>query len=422
MQTLQKYIKTELGKIPKEWSIVQIQDICKTSSGGTPSRNNSNYYNGNIPWIKTGELKDGYIFETEEHISAEALKFSSAKLFPPDTLLFAMYGATIGKTAITKISATTNQACCAFLPLKKETVNPYFLQQYFILVRHTIISKGEGAGQPNTSQDFLKTFRIIYPPFREQQKISSILSNVDELIQKTEQIIKQTQRLKKGLMQRLLTKGIGHTKFKKTEIGEIAEEWQLIKMKEIVESYKNGIYKKSIFYGRGVLNIRMFNIQNGDVNTENTPLLEVTKEELLDYGLRPGDILLNRVNSMDLVGKAGILHHDIGPSVFDSMIIRIRLNNRCMPQFLNYFLNTKKYFMQIQAKVKHAIGQSSLNQDDLNSLSIGLPRIDEQKKIVTILTTFDNHIKSLIKINDNNKKLKHGLMQQLLTGKIRVKV
>ena len=87
------------------------------------------------------------------------------------------------------------------------------------------------------------------PPLPEQQKIASILSNVDNLIQKTDQIIEQTQRLKKGLMQKLLTKGIGHTKFKKTDLGEIPEEWPIVKLKDIVSSYKNGIYKKSSYYG-----------------------------------------------------------------------------------------------------------------------------------------------------------------------------
>jgi type I restriction enzyme S subunit len=278
------------------------------------------------------------------------------------------------------------------------------------------------AGQQRVPINYLENVLVPVPPLKEQQKIASILSNVDNLIQKTDQVIEQTQRLKKGLMQRLLTKGIGHSKFKTTELGEIPEDWKLVRMKDVVMSYKNGIYKKSSFHGRGVLNIRMFNIQNGKINTQQTPLIDVTPEEISDYALRMEDILLNRVNSADLVGKAGILDLNIGDAVFDSMIIRIRVNESCKSQFLNYFLNSESYFNQIEGKIKHAIGQSSLNQDDLNSLLLGLPPIKEQQKIISILSIIDDLVQ---KLKDKRKKediLKKGLMQQLLTGKIRVKV
>ncbi len=248
------------------------------------------------------------------------------------------------------------------------------------------------------------------PLLKEQQKIASILSKVDELIQKTDQIIEQIQRLKKGLIQKLLTNGIGHSKFRKTELGEIPDEWRIVKMRDVVNSYRNGIYKRSSFYGHGV------------INTGETPLLDVSKEELLDYGLIPDDILINRVNSAELVGKAGILNQDIGPAVFDSMIIRVRVNDQCIPQFLNYFLNSKIYFRQIEGKIKHAIGQSSLNQDDLNNILIGLPTVKEQTKIVWNLSILDRSIQHFINLNKNYKYLKQGLMQKLLTGKLRVKV
>lgn len=285
MQSLSKFKQTELGEIPIEWSVIRIQDICKTSSGGTPSRSNPSFYKGNIPWVKTGELKDGYIYQTEESISEDALRSSSAKLFPPETVLFAMYGATIGKTAITKIPAATNQACCAFLPIKNDTVHPYFLQQYFIHVRPKIASKGEGAGQPNTSQDFLRVFRILYPPFKEQHKIALILSKIDELIQKTDQIIEQTQRLKKGLMQRLLTKGIGKKTFKSVSFGpsflnyDIPDTWQVLTLKECVRSdvlITYGIVQAGPHIPSGVPYIRTGDMSRGKLSKDD--LLCTSKE------------------------------------------------------------------------------------------------------------------------------------------------
>jgi type I restriction enzyme S subunit len=422
MQTLQKYKKTELGKIPEEWSIVQIQDICKTSSGGTPSRNNSNYYKGDIPWLKTGELKDGYIFETEEHISEEALKFSSAKLFPPDTVLFAMYGATIGKTAITKISTTTNQACCAFLPLKKEIIDPYFLQQYFILVRPKIISKGEGAGQPNTSQDFLKTFRIIYPPFQEQQKIASILSKVDELIQKIEHIIELTKRLKKGLMQRLLTKGIGHTKFKKVRIGfqniikEYPDSWKIVKLGEIAKIERGKFTHRPrndpTYYGGNYPFIQTGDIENSD------GYIKKYSQTLNEKGIAISKLFPKDIIVITIAANIGSTAITTFPVYFPDSVVGISTSKMNI-KFLEYFLRTRKRFLQSSASVN---ARSNINLQTLNPLLIPVPPIEEQNQISSILLGMDNLILHSKTEKIKLEKLKKGLMQRLLTGKIRIKV
>jgi len=211
-QKLQQKFKTVVGKpryiefkIPTEWDFVAIETVCNTSSGGTPSRKIKEYFQGKIPWITTSELKDNLIYDTEEKITRSALDSSSCKRFPKDILIVAMYGATIGQTGISKIEATTNQACCVFLPKKEKTIDPYFLQQFFILQQPLIVSLGEGTGQPNISQDFLKKFFIPVAKFSEQQKIASILSNVDSQIESLQSKKSQLQKTNRGLMQKLLT-------------------------------------------------------------------------------------------------------------------------------------------------------------------------------------------------------------------------
>ncbi len=105
----------EIGEMPEGWVIRKISDIAETSSGGTPSRDKKEYFIGSIPWVKSGELKDNTIYDTEEKITEKGLQNSSAKLFPKGTLLIALYGATVGKTGILGMDATTNQAVCAIL-------------------------------------------------------------------------------------------------------------------------------------------------------------------------------------------------------------------------------------------------------------------------------------------------------------------
>lgn len=419
---LPKYLSV---KIPNDWSIVPIRNLITEHKSGIFK--NQEYYGRGTNIVGVSDLYyhssiDGQLFRlaelSEDEIKEYRLKkddivYSESSLVE-DGIGRALYVTGRGENTI--FAWHTRR-----IRLNDHVYSKYV---YYALesrpIRKSIISRSTTTALTGiTTNEFFNT-KIPIPPLQEQHKISSILSKLDELIQKTALIIKLTQILKKGLMQRLLTKGIGHTKFKNTALGEIPEEWNLVRMKEIVESYKNGIYKKSSFYGRGIPNVRMFNIQDGKVNIHDSPLIEVSDNELLDYGLRPGDILLNRVNSADLVGKAGIIKDDIGAAVFDSMIIRIRINNLSLPLFLNYFLNSRIYFRQIEGKIKHAVGQSSLNQDDLNNLLIGLPTVSEQKEIVSSLSRLDEKSRLIVAVRENVKNLKNGLMQQLLSGKIRV--
>lgn len=134
----------------KDWKIKSIEEVAKTTSGGTPSRTNKSYYTGTIPWVKSGELNDNYIFDTEEKINEEAVKNSSAKLFPIGTVLMAMYGATVGKTAILKVPATTNQAVCGIIPHLKDCDNE-FLRYQLMFKREDFLKQRYGGAQPNIS-------------------------------------------------------------------------------------------------------------------------------------------------------------------------------------------------------------------------------------------------------------------------------
>lgn len=199
-----KFKKTEIGEIPEEWEVLKVADVAKTTSGGTPSRNNPEYFNGSIPWIKTGELKEKYIYDTEEKITEEAVKNSSAKLVPKNSLIVAMYGATIGNVSINKIDATTNQACCVIIP-QKERLNYEFLYYLLAFWKEKLIKLGAGGAQPNISQQIIKNLLIPMPSLKEQMEIANILAILDKKIQNEKKKFDSLSNLKKGLMQVLLT-------------------------------------------------------------------------------------------------------------------------------------------------------------------------------------------------------------------------
>ena len=149
--------------VPEGWSYEKLGALTQTTSGGTPSRRKSEYYvNGSIKWVKTKELNDGFIFETEESITEDAVKNSSAKILPGGTLMVAMYGATIGKIGITASEMACNQACCAFISYD-DIISRGYLYCWLMENRNYLISQGKGAAQPNLSQEVIKNFSVLCP-------------------------------------------------------------------------------------------------------------------------------------------------------------------------------------------------------------------------------------------------------------------
>ena len=195
--------KTRLKGFSEPWVEKIISDIATTSSGGTPSRNIPNYYNGKIKWFTTSELQDNYLYDSVEHITKEALNKSSAKVFPMNTILMAMYGATIGKLGILKEDSATNQACCAIIC---NNIDEIFLFYVLLYNRKSIIERGCGAGQPNISQKIVNNLSFLVPnSLAEQRAIASILTKMDDEITALEAKKTKYEAVKQGMMQQLLT-------------------------------------------------------------------------------------------------------------------------------------------------------------------------------------------------------------------------
>ena len=194
-------------------------------SGGTPDRKRTDFYGGGIPWVKSGELNESYIFQTEETLTLEGLQHSSAKVFPSGTLLMAMYGATVGKTAILKMDAATNQAVCAIFP-NGEKANADFLRYFLIGEREELLKQRYGGAQPNISQNVIRNFPVRLPPVHEQRKIVAVLGLVQQAIEQQERLITLTTELKKALLQKFFTEGLRGEPQKQTGIGPVPESWE----------------------------------------------------------------------------------------------------------------------------------------------------------------------------------------------------
>jgi len=195
--------ETEIGPVPEDWEVVKLGEVAETYSGGTPSREQKKYFKGKIGWLKSGELNDNNIYLTQEYITEEALKKSSAKYVENNTLLIAMYGATVGKVGLAKAKFTINQAICAVN--LNEKLWPEFYFFYFQMIRNKLLSMRFGGAQPNINQQIIKQISLPLPPLPIQQKIASILSAIDSKIEAEENKKKALEELFKSLLHNLMT-------------------------------------------------------------------------------------------------------------------------------------------------------------------------------------------------------------------------
>jgi len=194
-----------LPELPQSWMWVRLGDVSGTTSGGTPSRKKKEYYGGKIPWLKSGELKDGVINATEESITDEGLANSSTRIIPKGTLLIALYGATVGKLGVLGIDSAINQAICAIFP--NGGISRDFLFWYLRKHRDELLNIRKGGAQPNISQDVVRKIVLPLPSLQEQQKIveeiENRMSSMKEVESVLEKSLKQAERLRQGILKQV---------------------------------------------------------------------------------------------------------------------------------------------------------------------------------------------------------------------------
>ncbi len=423
-----KFNQTELGFFPTDWEKTKIINYCEIATGGTPKTEVKIYWDPpEIPWMKSGEIQGNRIRSVNTFISRKGLDNSNAKWLPKNSVVIALAGRgkTRGTTAILETECTCNQSVVCLIPKKGlfyEFLH-YYLSNLYSYIRNLTGDKDRSG----LNKEIIGNIPLFLPPTSEQYKIAYVLSTIQFTKEKTEHIINALHKLKKAMMKHLFTYGpvslgtAGKIKTKNTEIGKIKDDYKIVKLKDISLSYKNGIYKKNEFYGNGYPSIRMYNIVDGRVNVLNSPLLNVTKKELDVFGIKQGDLLINRVNSNDLVGKAGVLLTDIGPATFESKNIRVRLNEKMvLPEYISYYIQTPFYLKQIRLMTRAAVSQVTINQDDLDRISIILPIISDQEKIVSILTNIDKKISAEVIKKNSLDELFKSMLHNLMTAKIRV--
>ena len=367
-------------EVPEGWMWTTLGVIGTWQSGGTPSRSNKSYYGGNIPWLKTGDLNDGYITHIPEFITEEAVVNSSAKLNPVGSVLIAMYGATIGKLGILTFPATTNQACCACI--EYDAIDPMFLFYFLLSQRTAFIAKGGGGAQPNISKEIIVKTYIPLPPFLEQQRIVAEIERWFSLIDIIENgkndlqnIIKQTKNkiLDLAIHGKLVSQdpndepaiellkriNPGFTPCDNGHYTQLPEGWTVAPMQvlcSLVDGDKqNGIERTNldVKYLRGERDAKT--LTSGKYVTANSLLILVDGEN-------SGEVFRTPID-----GYQG--------STFKQLLINENMNEEYVLQIINLHRKVLR-----ESKVGSAIPH--LNKKLFKAIEVPIPSYKEQQRIV----------------------------------------
>jgi len=409
-----KLKKTPIGKIPENWEVVRVREIFDVKTGTTPSTKQADYWeNGEINWITPTDLSklngNIYLGDSERKITKRALEDYNLSFLPKGSLILSTR-APVGYVAVLTEETTFNQGCKGLVPKDWGKIIPEFYAYYFKFRRQHLESLSGGSTFKELAKAMLERFLVPLPPLSEQKKIAEILRTVDEAIEKTDEAIERTERLKKGLMQRLLTRGIGHERFKKTELGEIPEEWLVVKLIDYATVLKGFAFSSKFFNedGKGLPLIR---IRDLDKNaTEAYYSGPYDSEYLVD----PGDILV----SMD--GEFNVFIWNGPKGLLNQRVAKIESDSQKLDRGYLYYA-IKKPLKIIEAQtisttVKHLLDK------DIKRILLPLPSIEEQKQIAEILFTVDRKLELLRQRRERFERVKRGLMKDLLTGRRRVKV
>jgi type I restriction enzyme, S subunit len=426
--------------IPESWEWVRVGDVGSWSAGATPSRSTPEYYGGNIPWLKTGDLNDGYIDEVPEYISEKALEKTSVRLNPVGSVLMAMYGATIGKLGILNIEATTNQACCACIPYRG--IYNKYLFYYLMGQRITYIKMGAGGAQPNISKEKITRSLIPLPPLGEQMRIVEKIEELMHFVEKYNKTYSEVvelnkkfpENMQKSILQyaiqgklveqreedgtaeelyqqiqeekgRLIQEGMIKKSKKPLEITEdeipfdIPESWKWVYIDEIAFVTKLAGFEYTKYLSNSIIPngeipiVRAKNIKpNNFMENEEEFISRELSEKLSRCALDTRCVLMTFIGAG--IGEVAIFENKrrnhLAPNVA-KIVPHVDINN-----YLLYYLMSYSGQREIFKFMKRT-AQPSLSMETIRKVMIAIPPLEEQKRIVAKIEELMPLTKQLVK-------------------------
>lgn len=381
-------------QMPTTWEVVRLSEISfDFIGGGTPSTSNDDYWNGDIPWMTSAHIGGREITTGQRYITKEGLSSSASNLVPKDNLLVSTRVG-IGKSAINRLDIAISQDLTGVV-IDKGKVIPDYLYWFLSVNERKLKSLAQGSTIKGILREALGKLEVLLPPLPEQQKIAEILSTVDEAIGKVDKAIGKTMKLMRGLMHGLLTKGIERREFKETEIGKIPKRWA-VEMLLNIATLQRG-----------------YDLPKGQRNAGKYPV--IGSNGIVGYhdsfNVKGPGVIIGRSGTLGQVYYSIENYWPLNTSLY------VKDFHGNHPKYIYYF------FQHLDiSKYAAGTGVPTLNRNLLHPVPFAVPPLYEQKEIVEILSAVDKRLELLLTRKARFKKLKKALMNDLLTGKRRVRI
>lgn len=403
---LKGFKKTKYGIYPKEWAVETLSNVGLISSGATPLRSREDYFIGNIPWVKTTDLNNSYIINTEECINENALKETSVKWVEENSILVAMYGGfnQIGRTGLMKVRGTTNQAISSF-HVDEINYNSEFVLHWLNGNKDYWKQLASSSRKdPNITKRDVEGFPIVKPCYLEQKIIAEIISTWDKAIELKEQLIQQKKEQKRGLMQKLLTGEVRLPGFE--------GKWEEVKLGSVLKERNETKFSD--------LELLAITTKNGVVRRTEIDVKDNSSEDKSKYKrICPLDIGYNTMRMWQ--GVSGVSEYE---GIVSPAYTILKPTEKVDSYFMGHLFKLSRvvnlFWRYSQGLVDDTL---NLKYSNFKIIRVRIPvDINEQKAIAEILKTMDRNIEFLEKELETSKLQKKGIMQLLLTGIVRVKV
>ena len=378
----------------------KLGELCDVVSGGTPSRAITEFWEGGtIPWIKIGNIKGKYVGEADEYITQAGLEGSSAKILSAGTILFTIF-ATLGEVGILTIKACTNQAIAGITIKNQSEALTDYLYYFLKSKKPHVTALGRGVAQNNINLSILRNFEVPIPALSMQKQIVDVLDKAEKIIEAHQQQLQKLDELVKARFVEI---------FGAYPLNPMG--WKKGTIRDVVADVRYGSSRPAVDGGKYPY-LRMNNITyGGELDLSDVKRIDVPENELGKCTVRRGDVLFNRTNSKELVGKTCVYDRD-EMMVLAGFVIRVRVNDLVLPEFLSAFLNADFSKMTLLGMCKAAIGQANINAQEMQNIGIYIPPIELQREFVQFKNQTDKSKVAVQKALDETQLLFDSLMQK----------
>ena len=405
------------GNLPAGWLQRSIKDFAETKAGGTPATKHPHYWDGDVPWINSGALKDTFVSTPSRFITKLGLSNSAAKLLPPDSVLIALTGATTGRVGYLAIPCSTNQSVVGILP--NDNHDSCFLFYYLMSIRDYVLKQASGAAQPHINKQIVDDIQVTFPPLPEQRAIAHVLRTVQQAKEATQKVIDATRQLKQSMMTHLFTCGPVPIQ----EAGELPASWSLRSLGEIAELIQYGTSSRCADNVDSTPVIRIPNVIGGVIDSTDLKYLNATDSEIDRFQLKEGDILFVRTNGQKrYVGRSAVYQGEPNGALFASYLIRVRVDSsQAVPEFLNIYVETAQGKEMLSGRaINSADGKYNINTQTIREVMVPIPSLSEQRGIIEQMRILRNKLDCEGKRLESLQIIFKSLLHNLMTSKVRL--